>query len=566
LKTVALPAPAGIDRYVQDQTALVALGKTLFWDMQAGSDGRTACATCHFHAGADHRLQNQLSGADAVVNQLLTAGDFPFRQLSNVGNNRSAVLSDKRQVAGSAGVVEKAFVQVQPGSDTDVSNAVAAPSQFMPNGIHVRQVGARNAPSVINAVYNVRNFWDGRASSTFTGATPFGDSDTGLHALAYRNGQLARETVQVGNASLASQAVGPALNSKEMSWTGRTWADLGRKMLNLAPLARQKVAATDSVLGAKANPDGNGLLPEVSYIALIQAAFRPEYHSATALVDGYTQAENNFGLFWGLAIQAYEATLIADDSRVDQFFEGRTAALTPLEQQGLNEFRAGGSQCTNCHNGPELTAAGLTTVQARSNNGANPTNAGFFRICVTPIAEDIGLGGTDDFGLPLFAAATPATAGTFKAPSLRNVEFTGPYFHNGGQATLEQVLLFYARNGDFPADGNLGPGIGNIRLNQGDRTAIVAFLKALSDDRVRFQQAPFDHPSLCVPNGQAEQAPGLPAIDPAQSGSVALDQWALVPEVGKAGLTVPLQTFEELLAGIGNDGSRANTMTAACRP
>ena len=279
LKTVRPPLPAGLDRYVLDQTALVALGKAFFWDLQAGSDGRTACATCHFHAGADHRVQHQLSGPDAVMNQVLTIQDFPFHKLSNTGNNRSAVVSDKRQVAGSMGVIAREFVEVEHGNDTDISRVVAFPSPFMPNGYHVRQVTARNSPSVINAVYNVRNFWDGRASSVFTGATPFGDSDGGLHALVARNGVLEREAVRMENASLASQAVGPALNSTEMSWAGRSWPQLGRKLLSLAPLARQRVSPTDSVLGAKANPEGNGLLPEWSYGALIQAAFRPEYYS-----------------------------------------------------------------------------------------------------------------------------------------------------------------------------------------------------------------------------------------------------------------------------------------------
>ncbi len=566
LKTVAPPQPTGLDQYVLDQTALVALGKALFWDMQSGSDGQTACASCHFHAGADHRIQNSLSGQDAVVNQVLTSLEFPFRKLANTTNNRSAVVSDKRQVAGSMGVAAKAFAGVEPGSETDASSSVAFASLFFPNGVHVRQVTTRNSPSVINAVYNFRNFWDGRASNIFTGATPFGVSDGGLNALAYRNGVLAREAVRIENASLASQAAGPALNSVEMSWAGRTWPDLGRKLLNLPPLARQKVSPTDSILGARANPDGNGLRPEWSYSALIQAAFRPEYYSSPDLSEGYTQAENNFGLFWGLAIQAYETTLIANDSRVDQFLEGRTSALTALEQQGLNEFRNGGSQCTNCHNGAELTAASWSAIQRRGGNVATPTNLGFFRIGVTPIGEDIGLGGTDGFSLPLFSNAPASATGTFKAPSLRNVEFTGPYFHNGSQATLEQVLDFYGRNGDFPDGGNLGPGIGNIRLNQGERTSIVAFLKALSDDRVRFQKAPFDHPSLCVPNGHVEQPVGQLVTDVSQSGSVALDKWALVPEVGAAGAGVPLQTFDEILKGIGNDGSRANTMNTACKP
>ena len=399
---------------------------------------------------------------------------------------------------------------------------------FQPNGVHTRQVTTRNSPSVINAVFNVRNFWDGRASNIFTGATPFGDSDPGPHVWSYRNGLLQQETVRIDNASLASQAAGPILSGVEMSWAGRTWEKLGHKLLNLRPLAGQKVAPDDSVLGGAANPDGNGLQPGYSYAGMIRAAFRPEYWSAPDPSAGPTQIEQNFGLIWGLAIQAYESTLVANDSRVDQFLEGRTTALTALEQQGLQQFRNGGSQCTNCHNGAELSAAGFTNLARRNGNVGNANNAGFFRLGVTPITEDAGIGGVDGLGLPLLPQQAGAQ-GTFKVPGLRNVEFTGPYFHNGGQATLEQVVQFYARNGDFPAGGNLGPGIGNIRFSQAEQTQIVAFLKALSDDRVRFQKAPFDHPSLCVPNGPAQVSVGQLAIDPQQDGVVALDTWALVP-------------------------------------
>src|SRR4051794_33259900 len=60
LKQVPVPQPTNVAAYVKDQTALVALGKALFWDAQLGSDGKTACASCHFHAGADHRATNIL--------------------------------------------------------------------------------------------------------------------------------------------------------------------------------------------------------------------------------------------------------------------------------------------------------------------------------------------------------------------------------------------------------------------------------------------------------------------------------------------------------------------------
>src|SRR4249920_3410991 len=88
LKGVAVPQPADLARYVANQSSLVTLGKALFWDVQVGSDGRTACATCHFHAGADHRTRNQTANPpNAAVglrpNLTLTADDFPFHAFAN---------------------------------------------------------------------------------------------------------------------------------------------------------------------------------------------------------------------------------------------------------------------------------------------------------------------------------------------------------------------------------------------------------------------------------------------------------------------------------------------------
>src|SRR3954454_2907688 len=55
------PKPPDLQRFIRDEVAAQKLGKALFWDMQAGSDGRTACAPCHFDAGADNRSRNQLN-------------------------------------------------------------------------------------------------------------------------------------------------------------------------------------------------------------------------------------------------------------------------------------------------------------------------------------------------------------------------------------------------------------------------------------------------------------------------------------------------------------------------
>jgi cytochrome c peroxidase len=583
LKTVPLPQFTNSEKYIKDQNALVILGKALFWDMQTGSDGRTACGSCHFHAGADHRVQNQVSNSVAafLANQTLSGDNFPFHLLSNTNDNRSTVARDRADVAGSQGMFRRMFVDIVTG--TAAENGVDAfdRAAFTIAGVNVRQVTTRNAPPVINAVFNYRNFWDGRASNIFSGSTPFGPSDPGMNSLAASNGQLTPELVRVENSSLASQAMGPAANDTEMAYSGRNWPKLGKKMLSLAPLAKQRVAPDDSVLGLMASLAGPGLLPQYTYRTLVQSAFQPAYWNSDQLVDvtgsplagrkgeaastsEFTQAEFNFPLFWGLAIQAYEATLVSDNSSFDQFAEGNAQALTAQEQTGLNLFRR--NDCDNCHSGAEFTAASLTSVlrlgaTGRGPNGGGRLDTGFFRTGVRPIADDIGLGGVDVFGTPFSIAPQQSAAvnGAFKSPTLRNVEFSGPYFHNGGQATLEQVVDFYSRGGDFPAGGT-GPGIRPLNLSTDNRAALTAFLKTLSDDRVRFERAPFDHPELCVPTGSDTAQPSLGPSFPLS----AADKWAGVPSVGASGSAVPLQTFDELLQGIGLDGSRAHTLSDAC--
>src|SRR3954469_10884066 len=94
-KSLSVPTPPNLSAFVADEKAAVVLGKALFWDMQASSDNQMACASCHFHAGADNRLKNQLSpGSNNTFDPLggsgkqganvtLTAADFPFHRLTN---------------------------------------------------------------------------------------------------------------------------------------------------------------------------------------------------------------------------------------------------------------------------------------------------------------------------------------------------------------------------------------------------------------------------------------------------------------------------------------------------
>ncbi len=473
----------------------------------------------------------------------------------------------------SAGIHARRFVAIGreglPDTGAPLSRERGAPSPRP-----ARQVASRNAPSVINAVQYYRLFWDGRASNTFNGRTAYGEADTTAIILVEDRGQLTASTVRIEQASLASQAVDPPINSKEMSYEGRSWPIIGKRMLSARPLAKQRVASDDSVLGPYVGDARRGLSPALTYLEMIQAAFKPEYWrskesvSAGGRVVGragsadaeFTQAEFNFSLFFGLAVQAYESTLVADDSPYDRYVSGNTRALTFVQQIGLGLFRQ--HRCASCHVEPELTLATPVAVRGSRDYAALGPDAGFFRTGVEPSANDFGLGAQDPFGnfLSTTARNRPQSAiwmrGMFKTPNLRNVELTGPYFHTGSKATLEQVIEFYTIAGDYstPSLQVWGP-------DRMDRIAMPALLRALTDERVRFERAPFDHPELCVPAEDGDIAAAR--ISRSRNGSTN-ERWADIPPVGARGNRVPLQTFEELLRGIGKDGSRAHNLSASC--
>ena len=230
-------------------------------------------------------------------------------------------------------------------------------------------------------------------------------------------------------------------------------------------------------------------------------------------------------------------------------------------------------------------------------NGVALYDNGFYNIGVVPTAFDIGRGGKDPFGNPLsfteqylnFLAAPPpnfngfgvtpqiepdqfrvdpctfavpvgpadpvctakglvggsnqhppansrtAVNGAFKTPSLRNAELTGPYMHNGSMSTLEQVVEFYNRGGNF-VNNEGDPDIGPIGLNAQQKADLVAFLKSLTDARVKNQSAPFDHPSLLLSTGATGDQN---AVQPSSPGSSqAKDDSTVIPQVGKNGSIV----------------------------
>lgn len=254
--------PGGIDPAARQ--AAIQLGKALFWDRQIGSDGQS-CASCHFRAGADHRTRNQLSpnqrntdpeervtfdrtaAGGLGPNYNITAADFPFHQMVDpLEENyiKREVTFDTDDVMSSQGSFSAAFNGVPaPNVLFDKATPLADQGGFQMdadpgagvNMVNVRRVEPRNTPSTINALFNFHNFWDGRANFSFNGKDPLGPLSLNPFIWANAGGVLTQiPTGGVGimtQASLASQAVGPVLSIDEMSFVGRTFPDVGRKIL-----------------------------------------------------------------------------------------------------------------------------------------------------------------------------------------------------------------------------------------------------------------------------------------------------------------------------------------------
>jgi cytochrome c peroxidase len=615
-----------------------------------------ACASCHFHAGADARVKNQLSpgrrpsattfepmasGAAGGPNYTLRLSDFPLHELADPADFGSAVLFTTDDVVGSAGSFGGEFRGTSDAASPLDDCVRSADPLFNVHGVGTRRVTSRNAPSVINAVFDRRTFWDGRANATFNGVNSFGPRDPDAGVWLWRDGRLRRKRHALANSSLASQAVEPPLDTKEMSCSGRTFADIGRKLLGRRALQFQAVHPDDSVLGRRRARSGNGL--RMTYAALVRSAFDRRYWAAPkaksratlgAPAAGgrpYTQMEANFALFFGLAIQLYESTLISDDAPFDspRSADGLPGALDEQQRRGLTAFID--LHCSECHAGPTL--AGGVGVVAPGDVDRKPIHAasgapmlglvdtGFVNTGVVPEEDDPGVGGMDpfgnplsftaqyldllagrpervldlmsarscamtapfatsSFGLPAFppaeltgdpagddgclaprwaAVPTPAvtqrergaadggrlgtgTSGAFKVPSLRNVELTGPYMHNGGMATLEEVLQFYDRGGNFASAGKDAQFLFGARSPASTLADIAAFLRSLTDERVRFERAPFDHPALPLPNGH----PGDERAAASATLGLAATEMLELPAVGASGRDAalgPLRAF-----------------------
>lgn len=186
------------------------------------------------------------------------------------------------------------------------------------------------------------------------------------------------------------------------------------------------------------------------------------------------------------ALAAFVRSLISYSSPYDAYLAGDRSALTDQQKRGLQLFNGERLECFHCHNGVNLTTSyrdeGTVDLKAAAsffNNGLyNVDGAGSYPERDQGLA-DITLDASD--------------SGLFRPPSLRNVEVTAPYMHDGSIATLREVIEHYARGGTLTSEGpNAGDGrlsplknglINGFSIEEDEIEAVIAFLESLTDEQ-----------------------------------------------------------------------------------
>jgi cytochrome c peroxidase len=182
------------------------------------------------------------------------------------------------------------------------------------------------------------------------------------------------------------------------------------------------------------------------------------------------------------SIASFQRALISGNSRYDQFQAGKPT-LNAQELRGMNLFFGEKAECFHCHGSFNFNDQ---VVHATTRVLETPFhNTGLYNID--------GNGGFPQPNRGVFETHSdrPENMGKFRAQSLRNIEVTAPYMHDGSIATLEEVVDFYAaggrdiREGPNKGDGRLNPYksdfIQPIDLSAQEKADLVAFLKTLTD-------------------------------------------------------------------------------------
>lgn len=305
-----------------------------------------------------------------------------------------------------------------------------------------------------SAVYGFREQVTGRKARAYINAGYSNSLFWDGRALDVFTDPISGAVVLPAGAALESQVLGPPVSSAEMGHAGRSWSDVAARVTSSKPLVLSPAIPE----GLRQWIDGRGY-PELFAEAFGSAEVTPARIA--------------------MAIATFERTVYSDRTPFDAAIS-QIGPLTQAEARGQNVFNQ--SSCNVCH------AGSLFSDNQFHNIGLRPATEDTGRFQVTGANNNIG---------------------EFRTPSLRNVELRSPYMHNGHFSTLEEVVEFYNRGGDFNAPNIPRNLIRPLNLTAQQKSDLVAFLKRpLTDPRVATALAPFDRPTLYTESNRVPQIIG----------------------------------------------------------
>ncbi|HXI70142.1 MAG TPA: MbnP family protein [Verrucomicrobiae bacterium] len=318
-----------------------------------------------------------------------------------------------------------------------------------------KQLSVNNAQSCADCHAPEKAFTDGRR--TARGAEgDFGPRNSmPLFNLAWK-----KEFFWDGRAkSLREQVLQPIQNPIEMH---ETLTNLVAKLQSFRSSRREEAQTSKSEIRNPKSEINQSLLTSAATSEIYPALFTAAFGSPEITAEKIS-----------LALENYLLTLTSFNAKFDRVLRGEEK-FTPEEQCGFELFsteydpRRGqfGADCFHCHGGPLFQSQGF------ANNGSDGAFKDIGREKVT---------------------GKPSDRGKFAVPSLRNVELTAPYMHDGRFRTLEDVIRHYSTG--IPRSATLDPNLakhpdGGVPLSAEDKQALVAFLKTLTDGQYLLPGAP----------------------------------------------------------------------------
>ena len=184
------------------------------------------------------------------------------------------------------------------------------------------------------------------------------------------------------------------------------------------------------------------------------------------------------------AIACFVRTLVSFQSAFDRYaYRGDDSALSESQVRGMNLFMSERLECSHCHSGFNFSQFVTHEANTPPDNPFHVT--GLYYVADDPVAQF-------DFGV-FDVSSNPEDKDKFKAPTLRNTEFSAPYMHDGSLSTLEDVLDFYAAGGREIIEGPMrgdgrkhprkSPFVRGFTLTPQEKQDVVNFLRSLSDEQ-----------------------------------------------------------------------------------